>query len=181
VRTVEDHQRLELQLVENLHRKDLNPLEEAQSYRRLMDEFGLTQDQVARRVGKSKSAINQSVRLLDLPAEVQAEVRASEQISKSVLLEIVKQPSPQKQTALWEQARGGELTVKKARQQKPAARAKSRAADRTAKPSAAMAFRYPIQTERALVTITFEQPKVDQEEIVAALEEALSVERARLR
>ena len=68
VRTSTEHQRLELQLVENLHRKDLSPLEEATSYQRLMAEFGLTQEDVAHRVGKSLTAINQTLRLLDLPA-----------------------------------------------------------------------------------------------------------------
>jgi ParB family chromosome partitioning protein len=51
IRTLEEQSRLEIQLIENLHRKDLNPFEEATVYRRLMDEFGLTQEQMAKRVG----------------------------------------------------------------------------------------------------------------------------------
>ncbi len=61
---------LELALVENIQRSDLNPLEEAAAYQTLMDEFGLTQEQVAERVGKSRSAVTNVVRLLRLPAEV---------------------------------------------------------------------------------------------------------------
>ena len=61
---------LELALVENLQRADLNPLEEAAAYRALMDEFGLTQEQVAARVGKSRAAVANSVRLLHLAQPV---------------------------------------------------------------------------------------------------------------
>lgn len=61
---------LELALVENVQRADLNPLEEAQAYRQLMDEFGLTQGQVAERVGKSRVAITNTVRLLRAAAAV---------------------------------------------------------------------------------------------------------------
>ena len=61
---------LELALVENLQRADLNPLEEALGYRQLMDEFGLTQEQVAERVGKSRAAVANAVRLLRLPDAV---------------------------------------------------------------------------------------------------------------
>jgi len=63
-------QMLELALVENLQRADLNPLEEAEAYRYLMEEFGLTQEEVARRVGKSRAAVANTVRLLRLPDEV---------------------------------------------------------------------------------------------------------------
>jgi ParB family chromosome partitioning protein len=58
-------------LVENLHRENLNPLEEAAAYQQLLDEFGLKQEQVAKRVGKSRSAIANTVRLLQLPPAVQ--------------------------------------------------------------------------------------------------------------
>jgi ParB family transcriptional regulator, chromosome partitioning protein len=61
---------LELALVENIQRADLNPLEEASAYRQLVDEFGLTQEQVAQRVGKSRVAVTNILRLLRLPAEV---------------------------------------------------------------------------------------------------------------
>jgi len=60
---------LELALVENLQRADLNPLEEARAYRHLMDEFGLTQEEVAKRVGKSRSTVANSLRLLALSEE----------------------------------------------------------------------------------------------------------------
>jgi ParB family chromosome partitioning protein len=69
-------QMLELALVENLQRADLNPLEEAGAYRQLMDEFGLTQEQVAERVGKSRAAVANTLRLLRLPDELKAALAA---------------------------------------------------------------------------------------------------------
>lgn len=71
VREIEDLTSLEHALVENLHREDLGPLEEAAAYQQLMDDFGLTQEAVAQRVGKSRSAVANALRLLQLPASVQ--------------------------------------------------------------------------------------------------------------
>lgn len=71
VREATSQQLLEWALVENVQRADLNPLEEAAAYQSLMDEFGLTQADVAQRVGKSRSAVANAVRLLALPAAVQ--------------------------------------------------------------------------------------------------------------
>jgi ParB family chromosome partitioning protein len=72
VREATSQQLLELALVENLQRDDLSPLEEAAAFSTLIDRFDLTQAQVAYRVGKSRSAVANAVRLLGLPAEVQA-------------------------------------------------------------------------------------------------------------
>jgi ParB family chromosome partitioning protein len=65
VKDVSSHQVLEIALVENVQREDLNPLEEATAYRQLIEEFGLTHEEVARRVGKSRSAISNTLRLLN--------------------------------------------------------------------------------------------------------------------
>jgi ParB family chromosome partitioning protein len=71
VRDVSDRESLEQAVVENVHRADLNVLEEAAAYRQLIDDFGLTQDVVAQRVGKSRSAVANTLRLLQLPNGVQ--------------------------------------------------------------------------------------------------------------
>ena len=71
VREAEDRDSLEQAIIENLHRDDLNPLEEAAAFHRLMDEFGLTQHQVAVRVSRSRPAVANSLRLLHLPDGVQ--------------------------------------------------------------------------------------------------------------
>lgn len=70
VKEVTPQKALELALVENIQRADLNPLEEAAAFRQLVEEFGLTQEQVAKRVGKSRVSVTNTLRLLRLPAEV---------------------------------------------------------------------------------------------------------------
>lgn len=71
VREIDDRHSLEQALVENLHRQDLNALEEAAAYNQLMEDFSLTQEEVAQRVGKSRSAVANTLRLFQLPPSVQ--------------------------------------------------------------------------------------------------------------
>ena len=71
VRNVSDVGRVEHALIENLHRQDLNPLEEAAAYQQLLEDFGLTHEQLSARVGKSRAAITNSLRLFQLPPAVQ--------------------------------------------------------------------------------------------------------------
>ena len=72
VRDIEDLAALEHELVENLHRQDLGPLEEAAAYQQLIDDFDLSQQSVAKRVGKSRSTVTNALRLLQLPSSVQS-------------------------------------------------------------------------------------------------------------
>ncbi|HSV62105.1 MAG TPA: ParB/RepB/Spo0J family partition protein [Chthoniobacterales bacterium] len=72
VRTATDLEVLELSLIENLQRADLNPIEEAQAYARLSNEFGMRQEDIAQKVGRSRAAVANSMRLLDLHEQVQA-------------------------------------------------------------------------------------------------------------
>jgi ParB family chromosome partitioning protein len=74
VRTANEQERLELALVENIQRSDLNALEEARGYRHLIDEFGLTQERVAERVGRSRPTIANTLRILDTSPAVQQAV-----------------------------------------------------------------------------------------------------------
>ena len=75
VRTLTDEQAAAASLVENLQRQDLNPIEEALGYQRLQTQFGWTQEVIAQRVSKSRSHVANTLRLLNLPATVQAEIR----------------------------------------------------------------------------------------------------------
>jgi ParB family chromosome partitioning protein len=75
VRDVSDLASMEQAVVENLHRRDLNALEEAAAYQQLLDDFGLTHDQLAKRVGKSRTTVTNLLRLLQLPPVVQKLVR----------------------------------------------------------------------------------------------------------
>ena len=74
IREADDSELLEIALIENIQRENLNPIEEARAYRRLMDEFRLTQEQVAEKVAKDRSTIANTLRLLQLPDEVKAQI-----------------------------------------------------------------------------------------------------------
>ncbi len=97
VRTASEQEKLELALVENVQRQNLNPLEKAYGYHRLIEEFGITQEQVGKRVGQSRAAISNTLRLLTLPTEIQQalrDVRITEGHAKVILG--VKDPAEQK-------------------------------------------------------------------------------------
>lgn len=167
VRTVEEHRRLEVQLIENLHRKELNPVEEATTYKRLMSEFKLSQRQLAERLGKSAASINQTVRILSLPQAVIEEAsHGNENLTRSVLLEIAKLETEVEQLRLFERAKKGLLTVKAARDKK---------ADTVEKKTKA---KYPIQTKSATVLLTFDSGEVPEaNKILEILQEAFDIEK----
>ena len=76
IKEVSNSEMLELALIENIQREDLNPIEEAEAYRRLTEEFGLSQEEVARRVGRDRSSVANALRLLRLPARIQQDLMA---------------------------------------------------------------------------------------------------------
>ena len=76
IRETADENMLRDALLENLHRSDLNPLEEASAYQQLLEDFGITQEELAKRIGRSRPRITNTIRLLNLPAEVQRKVAA---------------------------------------------------------------------------------------------------------
>jgi ParB family chromosome partitioning protein len=171
VRTVAEHSRLTLQLIENLQRQDLHPVEEARAVRRLMDEFNLTQRAVAERLGKSLAAVNQTLRILDLDETVLARVQTSEQ-TKSVLLEIAKAPDLRRQMALLDQAEAGTLTVRAARRQKAVRPAIGKQVPSKADAST-LTFAFP----EATVVIRFHHGPATPAQVRAILEQALARQR----
>jgi len=111
VRSAEGTASLEQALVENLHRENLNPLEEAAAYQQLMDEFHLTQEEVAKRVGKSRPTIANTVRLLQLPPVVQRYV-AEGQLTAGHARALLGAPDTGFQQELAQLAVDEELTVR---------------------------------------------------------------------
>ncbi|MFZ5982420.1 MAG: ParB/RepB/Spo0J family partition protein [Patescibacteria group bacterium] len=111
IREVNDQEKLELAIIENIQRHDLNPIEEGQSYLKLMEEFGMSQEEVAVKVGKSRSAVANKIRLLTLPSEIKkalVEGRITEGHAKAILAI----ENPEKQRALFEMILKGNLTVR---------------------------------------------------------------------
>jgi ParB family chromosome partitioning protein len=98
IRDASDQQRLELALIENLQREDLSPLETAEAYRHLHEEFGLSHEEVAKRVGKSRVAVSNTLRLLKLPERVRHALESG-QISEGHARAILALPTVQAQLA----------------------------------------------------------------------------------
>ena len=113
VKDTSPQQLLELALVENIQRQDLGPLEEAAAYRQLLDEHGLTQEEVARRVGKSRSAVANSLRLLNLPPEAK-EALARGLITEGHARTLLSLPTTAEQLALLDSIISGGATVRAA-------------------------------------------------------------------
>jgi ParB family chromosome partitioning protein len=111
IREATPQEMLELALVENIQRADLNPLEQATAYRHLMDDFGLTQEQVAERVGKSRVAVANSVRLLRLSDEIKSSL-AQGQITEGHARAILALDHPDKQRSIWEEVLRRGLNVR---------------------------------------------------------------------
>ena len=116
VREASEQDRLELALVENIQRKDLNPLERAKGYQNLIDQFNLTQDQVAKKVGKSRVAVTNSLRLLQLSDQIQKAI-SEEKISEGQAKAILSLEQEGDQNKLFKKILSAKLTVRQSEQQ----------------------------------------------------------------
>ena len=111
VREADELQKLELAIVENVQRHDLNPIEEGRAYQKLCDEFEMSQEEVSGKMGKSRSLVANKIRLLSLPIEIQKgliEGKITEGHAKAIL----SIPNPEKQRALYEMILKSNLTVR---------------------------------------------------------------------
>jgi ParB family chromosome partitioning protein len=125
VRSASEQEKLELALIENIQREDLNPAEEARAYRSLMDGFGLTQEEVAKRVGKSRSSLANTVRLLDLPDEMVAALERGE-LLRSQARGLLALHDPIERQKLFERILAGEVTVHEVEEAAPLHRKRER-------------------------------------------------------
>jgi ParB family chromosome partitioning protein len=170
VRDVDDTEVIELALIENLQRKDLTPFEEAEALESLAGRSGYTHEDLARRLGKSRTAITESLALTAMPEEVRNLCRLADITSKSLLLQVVRQDTPAKMTAL----------VEKIASQGGATRQKLREA--TAKPKAGRpkhyVFAYKAPAKAFNLKLSFAKTRVNREEVIDALEAILKELRA---
>ncbi|MFA6973769.1 MAG: ParB/RepB/Spo0J family partition protein [Parcubacteria group bacterium] len=111
VREATEQQKLELAIIENIQRHDLDPIEEAKSYVKLAQEFGLNQEEVAHKVGKSRSAVANKERLLKLPVEIQKAL-IDQKITEGHAKAILAIENPEKQRALFEMIIKNNWTVR---------------------------------------------------------------------
>lgn len=108
---VSREQKLEIALIENIQRKNLNPIEEARAYKRLLDEFKMKQDVIAQKVGKSRPAVTNIMRLLTLPREIQQALENGS-ISEGHARALLSLRTAQEQLAVFQEIMSGTLTVR---------------------------------------------------------------------
>jgi len=169
IRDVDDTEVIELALVENLQRKDLGVFEEAEAMLSLATRCAYTHEDLARRLGKSRSSVTESLSLAEMPDEVRNLCRLADISSKSLLLQIVRQQTPEKMVALIEQltrAGGERVTREQARQ----------AAAKKTKPGRpkAFVFQYRPPTKTFNLRLQFRKSDVDRAEVISALEAILA-------
>lgn len=111
IRVANDQEMLEMALIENIQREELNPIEIGLSYKRLMEECNLKQDEVGGRVGKNRSTVNNYLRLLKLPDSIQLALKEA-RISMGHARAIINVEDPQKQEWMLEQMLANELSVR---------------------------------------------------------------------
>jgi ParB family chromosome partitioning protein len=113
VKDVSSAEMLELALVENIHREDLNPVEKAEAYHQLMEEFGLTQEKVAKRVGRDRSTVANFLRLRNLPKEIQADL-INNTLTMGHARALIGADTPAQQKAAWRRIVSEDLSVRAA-------------------------------------------------------------------
>ena len=141
----DDRTVMELALIENLQRQDLNPMEEAEGYRVLTEEYGLTQEQAAARVGKSRPAVANALRLLALPEDVRSLVEKGE-LSAGHARAVLSLPTPARQRAAAQKI----LTLRLSVRQAEAMCKRMAAGEKTEKPKSELTVDYVGECEKAL-------------------------------
>lgn len=162
VREASDTEVLELALIENLQRKDLTPFEEAEALHGLAERCAYTHEDLARRLGKSRTAITESLALAGMPEAVRNLCRLADISSKSLLLQVVRQETPEKMTAL----------IEKIASQGGATRQQVREAVAKTKPGRPkhFTFAYRPPTKLFNLKLSFTKARVSREEVIDALE-----------
>src|SRR5580765_193333 len=162
---VDDSAVAEIALIENMQRKDLTPWEEADGLRALCDRFGYTHEEVARKVGKSRSTVTEALSISAIPAPIREICRDSEIVSKSLLLQIVRQPDDDSMRSMAEQIAAEGLTRDGAR------KARKAFIDPTGA-SEPYVYRYDAPGREFKVEVKFKKANISAEELFEALNAA---------
>ena len=172
IREVDDHEVIEIALIENIQRKDLTPFEEAEALLSLATRCNYTHEDMARKLGKSRTSITESLSLNNMPDEVKNLCRLADISSKSLLLEVVRQGDPQKMIALVEKmSRDGGATREAIRKDKDAAKPKA------GRPKH-YTFSYKAPTKAFRLQLRFTKSRVDRDEVIEALQAIIKELRA---
>jgi ParB family transcriptional regulator, chromosome partitioning protein len=162
IRDLDDTEVIEIALVENLQRKDLTPFEESEALAALAERCRYTHEDLARKLGKSRTSITESLALQEMPEEVKNLCRLADISSKSLLLQIVRQSDPKKMTALVEKiSREGGMTREALR--------KDAAKPKPGRPKA-FVYAYRPPTKTFSLRLSFTKSRVERDEIIEALQ-----------
>ncbi len=159
---VSDAETLELALIENLQRKDLTPFEEADGMQALADRFGLVHEEIAKKLGKSRSSVTEVLSLRSIPDEIKALCIESGVLSKSQLLQVARQETEAKMRDLARRFALGMVNREQARAERQAVK----------RPRAAV-FRFTSPQKDFRLTVKFRKKSVQRQEVIAALEQTI--------
>lgn len=161
-KNVDDGETLELALIENIQRKDLTPFEEADGVQALGDRFGLTHEEISRKIGKSRTSVTELLTLRIIPDDIKAVCIESGVISKSQLLQVARQPTEARMRDVVRRFAQGTLNRDEAREERNHG-SKHRNGS----------FRYVPPTKDFKLTLQFKNGKVPREQVIAALRRVL--------
>jgi ParB family chromosome partitioning protein len=166
---VDDRAVAEIALIENMQRKDLTAWEEADGLRALCERFGYTHEQVAHKVGKSRSTITEALSVAALPEEIRERCRRADINTKSLLLQIVRQPDEASMLRMADEIASRGMTRDDAR----LARRAQLSGERAAATAAPFTYRYASPSKDYKLELRFRRSKVEAKEVAAALRAAL--------
>ena len=173
IRDGDDSEVIEIALIENLQRKDLTPFEEGEALRALAERFRYTHEEIARRLGKSRSTVTEAISLHAVPDRVKQLCRLADITSKSVLLEIARQGDEERMIAFVERiTREGNVTREAVR--RTAAPRKAKAGTRRG----AFVYRYAAPNKSFSLRVTFRKSQVPRDQLIETLEGVLDRLRA---
>ena len=157
---VDDSEVAEIALVENLQRKDLTAFEEAEAIQLLLDRFSYTHDQVAKKIGKARSSVTETLSISSIPANIRETCQQLGVMSKSMLLQVVRQSSSQKMMELVRRFAQGGLSRDEAR--------KERVEGKDQRPKNYV-FQFRPPTREYSLNLRFTKSKVEKKELVSVL------------
>jgi ParB family chromosome partitioning protein len=163
----DDAETLEIALIENIQRKDLTPFEEADGLHRLAEQFDYTHDDVAKKIGKARSSVSETLILRNIPDPIRRKCIEQGLLAKSLLLQIAKQPTEKKMLEMFARIMHGGLTRDEARRE----RAEEKAGPQRPQP---FIFHYEPENEAFRFRLQFKKSHVSRDELIRTLREILA-------
>lgn len=163
----DDAETLEIALVENLQRKDLTPFEEADGLYRLAEQFDYTHDDVAKKIGRARSSVSETLTLRNIPEALKKKCIEQGLLSKSVLLQIAKQPTEKRMLEMYARILQGGLTRDQARKE----RTEEKEVEHKPQP---FIFQYEPENQAFKFRLQFKKSHVSRDELIRTLREILA-------